>query len=299
MARFGHRQLEYFIAVANAGSFRRAAEALYISQPSLSTQIGAMERELGAALFYRHARGVNLTPVGRVLLREALTTVAAADRAYRLARLAADGSTGDLKFATITSIAAGLVPRALERWRINRPGALVSMTEFRNPIALEQSVRDGQFDFAIGPKPGTTFAYMQSLGAEEFVVLLPREDPLLKEKQVSLAMLSKRRWVLFTPDNGIFRVHESIFARENLIIEGAAFTSQTDAAVNLAAAGLGPTIVPSNAVPEHLKPNLRPFHNRYLREVFAYAPDSLDPFSGSFVTELGTVVAEDATVGAD
>ncbi|WP_157000858.1 LysR family transcriptional regulator [Agromyces laixinhei] len=296
MTRFGHRQLEYFIAVANAGSFRRAAEALYVSQPSLSTQIGAMERELGAPLFYRHARGVNLTPVGRVLLREALTTVAAADRAYRLARMAADGSAGELKFATVTSIAAGLVPRALEQWRISRPGALVSISEFRNPIALEQSVRDGHFDFGIGPKPGTPFAHMQLLGEEEFVVLLPREDPLLKERQLSLSTLSNRRWVLFTPDNGIYRVHQSIFARENLLIEGTATTSQTDVAVNLAAAGLGPTIVPSNVVPEHLKPYMRSFHNAYLREVFAYSPDVLDPLSSSFLTELGAVITIDGTV---
>ncbi len=297
MTRFGQRQLEYFIAVAEAGSFRQAAEVVHVSQPSLSTQVAAMERALDAPLFHRLARGVSLTRVGRVLLKEARTAVAANDRAYRMAKLAADGENGELKFATITSIASGLVPRTLEHWRAKQPGIHIGMTEFRNPVALEQSIRDGHFDFAIGPEPTDRFTHTQLLGSEEFVILLPRDDVLLAETQLPLQALADRRWVLLSADNGVYRVHQELFAREKLQVAGAAHTSQTDVAVNLAAAGLGPTVVPRNMVPQHLLPLTRSIEPPFLREIFAYSLDTLDSLAARFVRELSLVIDAERTTG--
>lgn len=68
------RQLEYFLAVWEAGSFSGAAARLYVTQPSLSQQIGALEKELGAVLLERGRQGVTLTPAGRVFLPEHRTS---------------------------------------------------------------------------------------------------------------------------------------------------------------------------------------------------------------------------------
>ena len=82
------RQLEYFVAIADAGSFTRAAEALTVAQPSLSQQVKALEQELGGLLLERLPKGVRLTSAGREFLTEARTAVTHAERAARAARSA-------------------------------------------------------------------------------------------------------------------------------------------------------------------------------------------------------------------
>src|SRR5918998_3955740 len=84
--RYTLRQLEYFIAAGEAGSITLASERIHISQPSISTAISHLEKELGVQLFIRHhAQGLSLTPIGRELLREAKSLVAQAERLFSLA----------------------------------------------------------------------------------------------------------------------------------------------------------------------------------------------------------------------
>ncbi|WP_214107714.1 LysR family transcriptional regulator [Acrocarpospora catenulata] len=291
MARVSLRQLEYFVAVAEIGSFRRAAEVLYVAQPSLSSQIGMLEHEIGGALLNRHARGVSLTPAGRIFLREAKTTLASVDRAVRHSRLALEGSAGEIHFATVHSIAAGLVPRALTAWRSDRPGALATMQEFRSATELERSTAMGLHDFAIGPLPDADFAHLEPLGAEEFVIVLPGGDEALASPVVNLAELARRPWVLFRKEHGLSIVMDTIFALHGIHPSGAVFTSQTDVAVNLAIAGLGPTIVPSNVVPEHLSGFCRSFEKPYMRELFVYSMNPKTSLADGFIQCFKDVLA--------
>jgi DNA-binding transcriptional LysR family regulator len=104
------RQLEYFIAVAEHGAITKAAAALFVAQPSLSSQITALEHEIGGPLLDRLPRGIRLTPAGREFLMEARATVAAADRARRRARSVLDATSGEFDLATVLSVAAGVLP---------------------------------------------------------------------------------------------------------------------------------------------------------------------------------------------
>ncbi|MDP3160707.1 MAG: LysR family transcriptional regulator, partial [Reyranella sp.] len=88
------RHLRYFVAVAHEGHITRAAEKLHMQQPPLSQQIRALEREIDAALFVRHPRGVALTDAGRSFLVDAEAVLAAVDRAAARARRTARGETG-------------------------------------------------------------------------------------------------------------------------------------------------------------------------------------------------------------
>src|SRR5258705_7962887 len=117
------RQLHYFVAIAEEGSFTRAAQRLLVAQPSLSQQIKSLEQELGGPLLERLPKGVRLTAAGIAFVTEARAAVAHAERATRNARSALGLEAGELEVATVTSIAFGVLPPACELWHAPYPGA--------------------------------------------------------------------------------------------------------------------------------------------------------------------------------
>jgi len=109
--RYSLRQLEYFIAAGETLSITLAAERIHISQPSISTAISFLEKELGVQLFIRHhAQGLSLTPAGRDLLREAKNLVAQAERLYVFASETSSKIRGTLSLGCMVTLAPMLVP---------------------------------------------------------------------------------------------------------------------------------------------------------------------------------------------
>src|SRR3954462_3658840 len=124
------RHLRYFVAVAEELHFRRAAERLNISQPPLSQQIRLLELELGAALFERTNKRVELTQAGRLFLPEARAALAQAERAIEVARKAERGELGELRIGFFPS--APLVPeiaRAFRAYRGKQPNVILILNE--------------------------------------------------------------------------------------------------------------------------------------------------------------------------
>src|SRR5437764_14133088 len=130
------RQLECFVAVAEDGSFTKAARRLQLSQPSLSQQIRRLERELGGELIERLPRGIRLTAAGAAFLPQAEAAVRAAERAAASARAALGLEAGELEVAILLSIAVGILPRASTRWPDRYPDAGPRRPEYtpRNPL---------------------------------------------------------------------------------------------------------------------------------------------------------------------
>src|SRR5919204_6140091 len=102
------RQLECFVAVAEEGSFTKAARRLQLSQPSLSQQIRALEADLGGELIERLPRGIRLTAAGKAFIPEAQAAVRAAERAGVAARMALGLQAGELELATLLSMTVGI-----------------------------------------------------------------------------------------------------------------------------------------------------------------------------------------------
>src|SRR5882757_6382910 len=125
------RQLEYFVTVVDEGSFTAAADLLHVTQPGLSHQIQALERELGGPLLERLPRSVRLTPAGRTALPHARASLSHADRASSAAKRASGVDAGELHVGTLYSISVGLLPKALRQWRQNYPDVQVRLVEFR------------------------------------------------------------------------------------------------------------------------------------------------------------------------
>jgi DNA-binding transcriptional LysR family regulator len=264
-------QLEYVVAIAEEGSYTAASTRLTIAQPSLSQQVAALEKELGCQLFERLHRGVRLTPAGRAFLPEARATVLAAERARRAVRAAMQLEGGTLEIATVGSMAIGVVPDAVTAWHRAHPDVAINVVSYSHRDALEAAVASGVGDLAIGPPPRRWSGETTSLGREEFVVLLPADDPAVKAERISMASLAEREWVAFDRDHGLAEWLYAACARAGFTPRLAAELAEIAAVVRLAAAGLGPAFVPANVVPPGRDWAIRGLRRPVYRDIAAYA----------------------------
>src|SRR3954466_4998644 len=115
------RHLRYFVAVAEERSVTRAAERLWVAQPGLSRQIRDLERELGAQLFHRHSRGVELTDVGELFLERARVAIAAVDAAGATGRDAEAGVVGTIQLGASLDTSWHLTASVLDEFALTRP----------------------------------------------------------------------------------------------------------------------------------------------------------------------------------
>jgi DNA-binding transcriptional LysR family regulator len=280
------RQLEYFVVIAEEGSFTRASERLLVAQPSLSQQIGVLEAELGGALLERLPRGVRLTMAGQNFLPEARATISHANRARRSVRMALSLESGQLEIATITSAAAGILPSALRRWQELHPSIEVSLSEYLHRRLLDEAVRNGDGDMAVGSPPASWDGPIAPLGWEEFVIVLPPGDPMLGQRSVDLAELADRRWVHFARDHGLAEVLDTQCVAAGFTPRVAVRTSQVVAAPLFAASGLGPALVPHHIVPDSAKELTRPAKPRLVRPVVAFTRHDWTPVTRAFLDTL-------------
>ena len=277
------RQLEYFVTVAEEQSFSRAAERLYVAQPSISQQLRALEAELGGPLLERLPRTVRLTPAGRELLPEARAAILAAERAAKAARTALGLEAGELEIATLPSLSMAGLPRSLQQFRALHPEVGLRLREYPHPRLLETAVREGVGDLAVGTLPRDWDGVVVPLGWQEFVVVLPADETGDDDAPISLSSLAGRRWVLFEPGHGLAEVLEAAAATVGFVPEPAARTSQIDAAARMAAAGLGPALVPATCLPDKGSRSSRRLRRPVVRRLAAYARGELSGLAEAFL----------------
>jgi DNA-binding transcriptional LysR family regulator len=274
------RQLQYLVAVVDEGSFARAAPSLHVSQPTLSQQIRALEAEIGGPLVERLARGVRPTPAGEALLPPARAALAAAERAGRSARMVLGLEAGELEIGTVGTVALGLLPPLLRRWRSRYGARVVRVHEHRDAPSLAQAIADGGADLGIGPRPAEWSGPLESLGWEEFVVVLPPGDPLRGgESPVALAELANREWVLFGREHALAELTERLCAAEGFTPRAAVRSAQIAGVAALAAAGLGTALVPANIVPASQRKSIRSLHPPRARELCAFTRSEWSPLA--------------------
>ncbi len=278
------RQLEYLVAVVDEGSFGRAAQRLYVSQPTLSQQVRALEAELGGALLERLPRGVRPTAACEALLPAARAALAAAERARRSARMVLGLEAGELEIATVGTVAFGLLPPVLRRWRARHRDRTVRMNEHRDGLVLAEAVAEGAADLGIGPRPPEWAGPLESLGWEDFVVVLPPDDPLRgSDEPIALAALAERDWVLFEREHALARLTDELCAGEGFTPRAAVRTAQIAAVPVLAAAGLGPALVPVNIVAGPQRRSVRSLDPPRARELCAFTRAQWSPLARAFL----------------
>jgi DNA-binding transcriptional LysR family regulator len=282
------RQLEYLVAVVEEASFTRAAARLLVSQPALSHQIRALEHSVGGALLARGPRSVTPTALGQALLPHAVAAVESELAATAAARSVAALESGELRVAALYSVALGIIPPAIRVWRKQHPAVRILLSEHSSRDRLAEAMAQGVADIAVGPVPDGWEGPSRSLGVEGFVVVLPPDDPLLEaaDGPVALADLSDRRWVLYSAESGLRPFVADVCARAGFTPRAAVRVSHTATAIELAAAGLGPALVPRNTVGPDFAHCIRAADPPVLREQGVYARTAPSPPAAAFIEVL-------------
>ena len=178
------RHLRYFVAVAETGSLSVAAERrLHTSQPSLSRQIRDLEDEVGAELFNRSARGVELTPAGKAFLDHARLALSQVDAASEAARRASQPTKQVFALGFLTGQEMTWLPRAMQVLRDELPNIDVTVSSHYSPDLADALAR-GKLDLAfLRAEPGFDLDY-RVVSGEKLVVLMPSDHPLTERATI-------------------------------------------------------------------------------------------------------------------
>jgi LysR family transcriptional regulator, hca operon transcriptional activator len=192
------RHLRYFIAVAEEGSVTVAAEKrLHTAQPSLSRQLRDLEIEVGAPLFTRGARGVELTDAGRAFLVHARVSVSEAAEAVRAARRAARPAKEVFSVGFLTGQEVDWLPHVTRILRTELPKIEFKVTSMYSPD-LAKALQNGEIDLGflrVEPMPDVTY---NVIAKEPIVVILPSDHPLTEEKAIDPKALEGETLVGFS-----------------------------------------------------------------------------------------------------
>jgi DNA-binding transcriptional LysR family regulator len=242
------RLLRYFVAVAEEGNLTRAAGRLHIAQQSLSQQIRALEAQLGVTLLARGSRGVELTDVGAVLLREARPVLAQAERAVEAVRRAGRGEQGELRVGFLSSVANYMMPPVVRTFRERHPGVTLR-TEDVTIAQLVAALREGRLDAGLSRPPEVDDLATEEVLREPVAAVLPEGHPLASRDELTLADLAREPWVL-TPRASWppwHRKYDEDFARAGYRPRVVERGTSVQSLLALVAAGVGVTRLPLSA----------------------------------------------------
>ena len=260
-------ELKYIVAVAREKHFGRAAEACFVSQPTLSVAVKKLEEELGVKLFERGAVEVSVTPLGEQIVRQAQLVIEQAAALKEMAKLGKDPVSGPLRMGVIYTIGPYLLPD-LVRQAIERVPQMPLMLQENFTVKLLEMLRLGELDCAIlaEPFPDTGLA-MAPLYDEPFVVALPKSHPLAKRKSISAEEL-KSETMLLLGTGHCFRDHVlevcpeyARFASPSTQggegIRKSFEGSSLETIKYMVASGMGVTVVPQLSVPAESQPHIK------------------------------------------
>ena len=262
-------ELRYIVAVARERHFGRAAEACFVSQPTLSVSIKKLEEELDVKIFERGANEVSVTKLGEEIVRQAQTVIEQAAAIKEIAKRGKDPVSGPLRLGVIYTIGPYLLPD-LVRQAIEHVPQMPLMLQENFTAKLLEMLRVGELDCAImaEPFPDTGLA-VAPLYDEPFMAAVPKLHPLAKRKSISTDELKSETMLLLgtghcfrdhvlevCPEYARFASSEEGSAK-GLGIRNSFEGSSLETIKYMVASGMGVTVVPQLSVPKDTQPHIR------------------------------------------
>ena len=250
-------QLEYFIAAAELLNFTKAAARCYISQTAMTQQIRSLEHTIGVPLFERDSHHVALTAAGRVYLNEARLIVSRSNEALRMARLAAEGTEGELTIGFINGFGQSDFTRILRGFHHSCPGIKLSLLRGNMSVLLDRlQNRECDVVFAVAPsqrsESNLSTRYVHSY---PIMAVLPAGHPLSGRQQLTYPELEREEFIMMQPtDRPKDQMEESllIYQRGGYLPKIAAIEGEQETLMLMIAAGMGIALLPEYIIRPYL-----------------------------------------------
>ncbi len=241
-------KLRIFATIARTGNFTRAAELLYMTQPTASQQLAQLEKEVGSKLIERDTRQLRLTPAGEALLPYAEQMMALADSALESARAAAGLADQTLRLGVGHLFAVYLLPGLLSRYRILFPVRRVRIS-VGNTAELLEMIASGQTEIALVGSPTEregveVIPFMQ----DRLVVIVSPEDRWAHAPDIRVEELSERTLLTREPGSALHAAVEQLLGPQSLSSNDVILLGETEAIKRCVEAGLGVAVVQGMAI---------------------------------------------------
>ena len=266
------RQLRAFLALADARHFTRAAEVCHLSQPAFSALIRALESSLGARLFDRNTRSVQLTPEGRLFEPSTRRLLADVGDALKSLEDQVERRRGRVHVAALPSLSAGWLPAILAEFHLQWPGVELVLSD-RLSDACMGLVRGGQADFALAsvamPAAESAGLHLHALHADRFHLVCRCDHPLATGPRPTLKRIAAYPFVHMARNTSVRQALEA--ALHPLVMNTVLEVEQLATVTGLVDAGLGVSIVPTLTLYQFQRPTLmtRPLNlARHTRPVY-------------------------------
>jgi LysR family transcriptional regulator, hydrogen peroxide-inducible genes activator len=243
------RELEYLVAIADHRHFGRAAEACYVSQPTLSTQVRKLEQELGVELVERNPGNVLLTPAGARVVERARGMLADAESIRAIARQAADPEAGSLRLGIFPTLAPYLLPHVVPAIHERFPNLELLLVEEKTEVVLAK-LRDGSLDAGVLAAPVADGSlHEEPLFEEAFLLAVPADHPLAQgEGPVDTSALAGENVLLLEEGHCLREQALSVCLLAGADERAGFRATSLETLRQMVAAGVGLTLLPELAV---------------------------------------------------
>jgi DNA-binding transcriptional LysR family regulator len=245
-------QLEAFVQVANQRSFSRAAEALFLTQPSVTARIQALERDLGERLFERSGRGVRLTEVGLCFLPHAERVLQALHEGRDAIDALRNLQSGSLVLASATTVSTYILPGVIKSFRQRFPRVEVSVRTGRSEQVLQMLLAD---EAQVGLVRAVYHQDIETRGLieDELVLVVNSDDELASLGTVTVEQLGDHPFIFFDRNSSYFSLAQGVFRQHGVVPRIQMELDSMEASKKMVEEGLGVALLPRMAVERELK----------------------------------------------
>lgn len=249
-------ELRYIVAVSQEGSFRRAAEKVFVSQPALSLAIQKLENELGVQIFERSRTAVNSTAIGEKIIAQAQRALEELEQIRNIAIQGKDQLSGTLKIGAIYSVGPYLLPQLIPLLKQLAPNMPLEMEE--NLTAnLETQLQNGRLDVIIIALPFVIPSVATlPLYDEDFNVVVPLDHPWANRKQIKNTELGAEKVLLLNSGHCFSNQVREACSQTNSSLGEIQQGNSLETIRNMVASGLGVTVLPASANSEKYRSQL-------------------------------------------
>jgi DNA-binding transcriptional LysR family regulator len=243
--------VEGFLEVARLQSVSRAAESLYVTQPTLTARLHALERELGKPLFVRARHGMRLTEAGRAFIPYAERAVRALKDGRRAIEDLETGNAGQLHVAAAPAVSTYILPAVLERFVGSHPRVEVVVRTGHSEDVLRMVLAD-EAQIGLGRALRHPEVELQPFYEEELVLVVAPDHPFANQPKVSMAELSSEQLIMFDRTSSYYELTHAAFLAAGVSLRGLMELDNIEAAKKMVERGLGVALLPTTAIRREL-----------------------------------------------